>query len=119
MEQQRQVRKAQEEIYEEEFRRRKVEESIKRTDEMDKRKREKEKKAKAEEKEGLKKQKNEEKDAKKRQARFDKYKERVKKMVKVNLFVCYSFLQFNLHKRCNTCRKPSCAKLAIFRNRWD
>ncbi|KAG2194655.1 hypothetical protein INT47_002339 [Mucor saturninus] len=82
MEQQRQIRKAQEEIYEEEFRRRKLEESIKRTDEMDKRKREKEKKAKADEKEGLKKQKNEEKDAKKRQARFDKYKEKVKKLVK-------------------------------------
>lgn len=94
MEQQRQIRKAQEEIYEEEFRRRKLEESIKRTDEMDKRKREKEKKAKADEKEGLKKQKNEEKDAKKRQARFDKYKEKVKKLVKVNFIICLLLFLF-------------------------
>lgn len=112
MEQQRQIRKAQEEIYEEEFRRRKLEESIKRTDEMDKRKREKEKKAKADEKEGLKKQKNEEKDAKKRQARFDKYKEKVKKLVKVNCIIC--LLLFFIHtvgQETKLCQLNDLAKL--------
>lgn len=82
MDRQRDIRRAQDEIYEEEFRRKKIEQSIKRTDEMEKRKKEKEKKAKAEAKEELKLQKLKEKDAKKKQSRFGKYSEKLKKLVK-------------------------------------
>lgn len=82
MDRQRDIRRAQDEIYEEEFRRKKIEQSIKRTDEMEKRKKEKEKKAKAEAKEELKLQKLKEKDAKKKQSRFGKYNEKLKKLVK-------------------------------------
>ncbi|KAL7317875.1 hypothetical protein PS15m_004173 [Mucor circinelloides] len=82
MDHQRELRRAQEEVYEEEFRRKKIEQSIKRTDEMEKRRKEKEKKAKAVAKEELKLQKLQEKDAKKRQSRFSKYSEKLKKLVK-------------------------------------
>ncbi|KAI8639012.1 hypothetical protein BD408DRAFT_422130 [Parasitella parasitica] len=82
MDHQRDLRRAQEEIYDEEFRRKKMEESIKRTDEMERRKKEKERKAKADAKEELKLQKLQEKDAKKRQSQFSKYSEKLKKLVK-------------------------------------
>ncbi|CEP07806.1 hypothetical protein [Parasitella parasitica] len=82
MDRQRDLRRAQDEIYEEEYRRKKIEDSIKRTDEMEKRKKEKERKAKADAKEESKLQKLQEKDAKKRQSRFSKYNEKLKKLVK-------------------------------------
>ncbi|KAI7907149.1 uncharacterized protein BX663DRAFT_548226 [Cokeromyces recurvatus] len=82
MDQQRELRRAQEEVYEEEFRRRKVEESIKRADELEKRRKEKERKARADKKEEEKRQKQAEKEKKKSQSRFDKYSGKLKKIVK-------------------------------------
>lgn len=86
MDQQRALRRAQEETYEVEFARKKLEEAYDRAVEQKKRRKEKEKKAKADEKEELKRQKQEEEDAKKRQARFDKYNGKLKKLVQVS---CY------------------------------
>ncbi|KAK4520288.1 uncharacterized protein ATC70_008421 [Mucor velutinosus] len=82
MDQQRDLRRAQEEADEEEYRRIKMEQSIQRTDEMEKRRKEREKLAKAKAKEELKMQALQEKDAKKRQYRFNKYSDKLKKLVK-------------------------------------
>lgn len=82
MDQQRDLRRAQEEAEEEEYRRIKMEQSMQKTDEMEKRRKEKEKQAKAKAKEELKMQALQEKDAKKRQSRFSKYSGKLTKLVK-------------------------------------
>ncbi|KAG0784156.1 hypothetical protein G6F57_012854 [Rhizopus arrhizus] len=86
LDQQIQARKAQEEILEEQFRRKQLEESIRRADELEKIRKEKAKKAKQEEKEELKKQKVQEKNAKARQTKYSKYHQKIKTWVKQHKF---------------------------------
>ncbi|KAG2218557.1 hypothetical protein INT45_006318, partial [Circinella minor] len=82
MNHQRDLRRAQDEVLEEEFRRKKDEEAIRRADESERRRKVKEKKAKQEEKERVKREKAEEKEAKKKRSRFDKYSGRIADTVK-------------------------------------
>ncbi|KAI8371958.1 hypothetical protein EDC96DRAFT_423425, partial [Choanephora cucurbitarum] len=81
MDQQREIRRAQEEVAEEQFRQRKMEESIRNQDELQRLRKEKEKRARQEQKEEFKRQQLQEKDAKKKQARFGKYSHKVKQWV--------------------------------------
>ncbi|CAO3681050.1 unnamed protein product [Rhizopus stolonifer] len=86
MDQQIKERKAQDEVFEELFKRKQWEESIRRTDELEKMRKEKVKKAKQEEKENLKKQKVDEKNAKLRESKYNKYHPKIKKWIKENKF---------------------------------
>ncbi|KAI9273609.1 hypothetical protein BY458DRAFT_435030, partial [Sporodiniella umbellata] len=85
-------RKAQEKVYDEIFRQKQLEESIKRADELEKMRKEKAKKAKQEEKENTKKQKAEEKDKKQKEARYNKYHTKVKAWVKEKKECLFSHL---------------------------
>ncbi|KAI8146918.1 hypothetical protein BJV82DRAFT_371278 [Fennellomyces sp. T-0311] len=87
MNHQRDLRRAQDDVFEEEFRRRKAEESIRREQESERRRKAQQKKAKQEEKEREKREKAEEKVAKRRRSRFEKYSGRIADAAK-RLKVC-------------------------------
>ncbi|KAL0089315.1 hypothetical protein F4703DRAFT_1903804 [Phycomyces blakesleeanus] len=85
--QQNEVRKAQEQRQEEEYRQRKLEESIRRADELDQLRKTQAKNAKREQDERQRKLKEEEREQKRKDARFVKYSEKIKLLVK-KLKVC-------------------------------
>ncbi|CAO3622841.1 unnamed protein product [Cunninghamella echinulata] len=83
MDQQKELRRAQDEILEEEYKRKKAEEAIQRQDELDKIRKQQAKIAKQQEKELLAKQKDYEKLLKRKQQLYQKYHNKIKSLVKV------------------------------------